>query len=87
MTRGSCWQPGNLLVNKNCDLKICDFGLARLEEGQDGGPSTMTVSPRPTDARTALLAPPRTPHRAHALSHRDLAATVARGVPRVQTIP
>lgn len=22
-------QPGNLLVNKNCDLKICDFGLAR----------------------------------------------------------
>ena len=20
---------GNLLVNKNCDLKICDFGMAR----------------------------------------------------------
>jgi len=22
-------KPGNILVNKNCDLKICDFGLAR----------------------------------------------------------
>lgn len=22
-------KPGNLLLNKNCDLKICDLGLAR----------------------------------------------------------
>ena len=22
-------KPGNLLVNQNCDLKLCDFGLAR----------------------------------------------------------
>ena len=26
-------KPRNLLVNANCDLKICDFGLARAEQG------------------------------------------------------
>lgn len=25
-------KPGNLLVNSNCLLKICDFGLARVDE-------------------------------------------------------
>ena len=25
-------KPGNLLVNSNCLLKICDFGLARSRE-------------------------------------------------------
>ncbi|OHT07270.1 Mitogen-activated protein kinase MMK1 [Tritrichomonas foetus] len=25
-------KPSNLLVNSNCDLKICDFGLARIQD-------------------------------------------------------
>jgi serine/threonine protein kinase len=29
-------KPGNLLVNRNCDLKICDFGLARIASGVGG---------------------------------------------------
>ena len=25
-------KPSNILVNSNCDLKICDFGLARIAD-------------------------------------------------------
>ena len=37
-------KPANLVVNKNCDLKVCDFGLARLnpEMIEGGEPGEMT---------------------------------------------
>jgi p38 MAP kinase len=30
-------KPSNILVNENCDLKICDFGLARIQDSQMTG--------------------------------------------------
>lgn len=30
-------KPSNILVNENCDLKLCDFGLARLQDSQMTG--------------------------------------------------
>ena len=30
-------KPSNILVNENCDLKLCDFGLARLQDPQMTG--------------------------------------------------
>ena len=44
MTFRSDLKPSNILVNENCDLKICDFGLAR-DMGADQGaelPSNLT---------------------------------------------
>lgn len=36
-------KPGNLLVNSNCILKICDFGLARVEEPDQSRNMTQEV--------------------------------------------
>lgn len=31
-------KPSNILVNKNCDLKVCDLGLARgFENDEEDG--------------------------------------------------
>lgn len=30
-------KPSNILINDNCDLKICDFGLARIQDPQMTG--------------------------------------------------
>jgi len=35
-------KPGNLLVSKNCDLKICDFGLARGIDPTQNGQQQLT---------------------------------------------
>lgn len=45
-------KPANLLVNANCDLKVCDFGLARsvkgsgAQGGKDAGMMTEYVATR-----------------------------------------
>ena len=45
-------KPANLLVNANCDLKVCDFGLARsvkaggAQGGKDIGMMTEYVATR-----------------------------------------
>src|SRR3989338_4797557 len=38
--------PANILVNTNCDLKICDFGLAKEESEDENGEMTDYVTMR-----------------------------------------
>jgi mitogen-activated protein kinase 7 len=50
-------KPGNLLVNADCELKICDFGLARgLTDSQDSGFMTEYVATRWYRAPEIMLA-------------------------------
>ena len=36
-------KPGNLLVNADCELKVCDFGLSRgFNSSPDENPTLMT---------------------------------------------
>ncbi|KAH6562098.1 hypothetical protein BASA50_004168 [Batrachochytrium salamandrivorans] len=50
-------KPGNLLVNADCELKICDFGLARgLMDTQDAGFMTEYVATRWYRAPEIMLA-------------------------------
>lgn len=37
-------KPSNILVNKNCDLKICDLGLARGFEVEDENKTEYDIS-------------------------------------------
>ena len=48
-------KPSNLLVNSNCDLKICDFGLARVVEEELSGNLTEYVVTRWYRAPEILL--------------------------------
>eukprot|EP00033_Pygsuia_biforma_P004856 GCRY01005324.1.p1 GENE.GCRY01005324.1~~GCRY01005324.1.p1 ORF type:complete len:476 (+),score=109.77 GCRY01005324.1:128-1429(+) len=50
-------KPSNLLVNSNCDLKICDFGLSRVAAPQDfhDGHMTLYVTTRWYRAPEVLL--------------------------------
>ena len=49
-------KPSNLLLNSNCDLKICDLGLARGVTPDDAASAELTerVSRRRRRARGAL---------------------------------
>lgn len=49
-------KPSNLLVNSNCDLKICDFGLARGVEDEQSGALTEYVVTRWYRAPEIMLA-------------------------------
>ncbi|PHJ15501.1 cell-cycle-associated protein kinase mapk [Cystoisospora suis] len=42
-------KPANCLVNQDCSVKVCDFGLARTVDYAEGGNSQLPISPREDD--------------------------------------
>jgi serine/threonine protein kinase len=45
-------KPGNILINSNCQIKLCDFGMARTyDELVDGKPASGV---RPSSAEAPI---------------------------------
>lgn len=42
-------KPANCLVNQDCSVKVCDFGLARTVDYPESGSSQLPISPRDDD--------------------------------------
>ncbi|KAJ8901844.1 hypothetical protein NDN08_004049 [Rhodosorus marinus] len=51
-------KPSNILLNGNCDLKICDFGLARVQDPADDDGLTVYVATRWYRAPEIMLSCP-----------------------------
>lgn len=57
-------KPSNLLLNGNCDLKVCDFGLARVAHPEENHMGFMTeCAPCARAVGSASAPPPRAPSR------------------------
>lgn len=54
-------KPANVLVNQNCDVKICDFGLARAIGGEALGDPLLLNTPRDGEEETEEQRPPGAP--------------------------
>ena len=88
-------KPSNLLINANCDLKICDLGLARGIKQEDGDLSGNGAQVRGGVARTITTTGSsvinmwgyqnRIERNQHVVFWRAAAAVRARGYSKAQT--
>lgn len=62
-------KPGNLLLNKTCQLKIADFGLARKIPRVLGGSGTILERPRSAPAASSSSTSSRVPDRPPMTEH------------------